>query len=203
MYAILFLALTSFVLCYVLTPAVGHVSLLRGIVDMPDNRRKLHTQPTPHTGGIAVALAYVFPIAMLLLSPLNAASSVDVPLALRLLPATLIMFVLGLSDDARDLGPWTKLVVQTMAAVLAYSAGVRVNVVAPGPVDTDMTRALDDTLDDIQRTLPAGMQIDRQVFRQADFIERALGNLRAALLEGGLLVIAVGLALRVYRRKLA
>ncbi|MBI3646650.1 MAG: efflux RND transporter permease subunit, partial [Acidobacteriales bacterium] len=61
----------------------------------------------------------------------------------------------------------------------------------PGANTLALTRTLDQTLDDIQRTLPAGMQIDRQVFRQADFIERALDNLRAALLEGGLLVIAV------------
>ena len=39
--------------------------------------------------------------------------------------------------------------------------------------------------------LPAGMKIDKHVFRQADFIERALDNLRAALRDGAILVVIV------------
>src|SRR5689334_14141609 len=44
----------------------------------------------------------------------------------------------------------------------------------PGANTLDLTRLLDTTLDDIQRTLPEGMVIDKHVFRQADFIQRAL-----------------------------
>ena len=44
----------------------------------------------------------------------------------------------------------------------------------PGANTLELTRTLDATLDDIQRTLPAGMTIDRHIFRQADFIERAV-----------------------------
>lgn len=61
----------------------------------------------------------------------------------------------------------------------------------PGANTLALTRTLDQTLDDIERTLPQGMHIDRQVFRQADFIERALDNLRTALSEGAILVIVV------------
>jgi len=50
---------------------------------------------------------------------------------------------------------------------------------------------LDATLDDIQRTLPRGMTIDKHVFRQADFIQRALDNLMSALRDGSLLVVMV------------
>jgi Cu/Ag efflux pump CusA len=42
----------------------------------------------------------------------------------------------------------------------------------PGANTLALTRTLDRTLDDIERTLPQGMHIDRQIFRQADFIER-------------------------------
>ena len=45
--------------------------------------------------------------------------------------------------------------------------------------------------DEIQATLPAGMKIDRNVFRQADFIEIAVRNLLHALRDGGVLVIIV------------
>ncbi len=61
----------------------------------------------------------------------------------------------------------------------------------PGVNTLSLTRQLDATLDDIQRTLPPGMVIDRHVFRQADFIQRALDNLAAALRDGSLLVVLV------------
>jgi CzcA family heavy metal efflux pump len=55
----------------------------------------------------------------------------------------------------------------------------------------DLTAQIESTLDDVQRALPAGMQIHRDLFRQADFIEQALRNLFTALLEGAGLVILV------------
>jgi len=61
----------------------------------------------------------------------------------------------------------------------------------PGANTLELTRQLDATLDDIQRTLPAGMIIDKNVFRQADFIQRALDNLMNALRDGSLLVVLV------------
>jgi len=61
----------------------------------------------------------------------------------------------------------------------------------PGANTLELTRMLDATLDDIQRTLPRGMTIDKHVFRQADFIQRALDNLMSALRDGSLLVVMV------------
>lgn len=61
----------------------------------------------------------------------------------------------------------------------------------PGANTLELTHQLDATLDDLQRTLPAGMVIDKHVFRQADFIQRALDNLVNALRDGSLLVILV------------
>ncbi len=46
-------------------------------------------------------------------------------------------------------------------------------------------------LDEIQATLPKGMVIDRQLFRQSDFIERAVDNVEVALRDGGILVVIV------------
>jgi CzcA family heavy metal efflux pump len=55
----------------------------------------------------------------------------------------------------------------------------------------ELTRQIDSTLDDLQRTLPAGMTIHRDLFRQADFIEQSLRNLFRALVEGAVLVVVV------------
>jgi CzcA family heavy metal efflux pump len=61
----------------------------------------------------------------------------------------------------------------------------------PGANTLGLTRALDNVLDEIQASLPAGMRIDKQIFRQADFIEISIRNLVAALRDGGLLVIVI------------
>jgi CzcA family heavy metal efflux pump len=61
----------------------------------------------------------------------------------------------------------------------------------PGTNTLDLTKAVDKTLDDIERTLPAGIKIDRNAFRGADFIERAINNLTRALRDGAILVAIV------------
>jgi Cu/Ag efflux pump CusA len=55
----------------------------------------------------------------------------------------------------------------------------------------ELTERIDATLDDIERALPQGMQIHRDLFRQADFIEQSLANLFTAFIEGAVLVILV------------
>jgi len=55
----------------------------------------------------------------------------------------------------------------------------------------ELTRRLDRIVDDLQSSLPAGMEIRREIFRQADFIETSVRNLTHALRDGGLLVVIV------------
>jgi CzcA family heavy metal efflux pump len=61
----------------------------------------------------------------------------------------------------------------------------------PATNTLDLTAHIESTLDDIQRALPRGMQIHRDLFRQADFIEQSLNNLFTRLLEGAGIVIVV------------
>ena len=55
----------------------------------------------------------------------------------------------------------------------------------------ELTERIEATLDDIQRALPPGVQIHRDLFRQADFIQQSLSNLFTAFTEGAVLVIVV------------
>ncbi len=55
----------------------------------------------------------------------------------------------------------------------------------------ELTKRLDKVLTEIQATLPAGMKIETDLFRQADFISASINNLLAALRDGAFLVIAV------------
>src|SRR6188472_2566489 len=61
----------------------------------------------------------------------------------------------------------------------------------PGANTIDVTRRLDRELDTLQGELPAGMTIDRRIFRQADFIQVAVENVFRALRDGGLLVVII------------
>jgi CzcA family heavy metal efflux pump len=61
----------------------------------------------------------------------------------------------------------------------------------PGANTIEVTERLDRELDRLQAELPAGITIDRRIFRQADFIQVAVDNVIAALRDGGVLVILV------------
>jgi CzcA family heavy metal efflux pump len=61
----------------------------------------------------------------------------------------------------------------------------------PGANTLELTRELDQVLDDLQASLPEGMKISKHIFRQADFIEVAVRNVIGALRDGGLLVVLI------------
>lgn len=61
----------------------------------------------------------------------------------------------------------------------------------PGVNTLELTRVLGAKLDELAAELEPGMELRTDLFRQADFIETAIGNLREALGYGGLLVVAV------------
>jgi UDP-GlcNAc:undecaprenyl-phosphate GlcNAc-1-phosphate transferase len=126
MYSVLFLAATSFGLCFVLTPLVGMWSHRFDVLDHPKAERNIHATPVPRTGGIAIVAACLGAIGLLLLSPLNGAESVSLGTALQLMPAAGVIFALGLVDDLTGLSARTKLAGQIGAAYLAYLGGVQV-----------------------------------------------------------------------------
>jgi CzcA family heavy metal efflux pump len=55
----------------------------------------------------------------------------------------------------------------------------------------ELTERIDAELDRAAADLPAGVEVHRAVFRQADFIERAVENVMAALRDGAILVVVV------------
>ena len=61
----------------------------------------------------------------------------------------------------------------------------------PGINTLDLTKRIDRELDELSRSLPEGMTIQRNIFRQADFIEVAVSNVLAALRDGVGLVLLI------------
>jgi len=55
----------------------------------------------------------------------------------------------------------------------------------------NLTEQLDLAIVDLQKTLPKGVEIKSQIFRQSDFIEASISNLNSTLLEGAFFVVIV------------
>lgn len=114
-----------FVLSVALTALAIKVSPRLGFVDVPGGR-KAHERPMPLGGGVAIFLAWAVPLAAMLLlarggGPLGEFASRVNPLSLVLAGGFVIM-LLGLLDDARDLSPALRLLVQAGVAGGLYAA---------------------------------------------------------------------------------
>lgn len=55
----------------------------------------------------------------------------------------------------------------------------------------NVTKAIEKTIKDVEKTLPADVKVNTEIFRQSDFIETAVNNVGRAILEGGILVIVI------------
>jgi Cu/Ag efflux pump CusA len=61
----------------------------------------------------------------------------------------------------------------------------------PNANTLDITEAIDVAIEEIRPQLPKGVSIDARVFRQADFITRAIDNVMSALRDGAILVVLI------------
>jgi UDP-GlcNAc:undecaprenyl-phosphate GlcNAc-1-phosphate transferase len=120
----------AFLLTLLLTPVVrdriGHL----GFLDQPDGIRKKHLSPIPRVGGIAIALAYSLTFAMAFVLPFTYKYVLRgaFPSILKLTAVASVVFLTGVLDDAFGFRAWQKLLGISAAAILAYGAGIRVDV---------------------------------------------------------------------------
>ncbi len=129
MYLILTLGAISVVLALILTPIVRD-RLGKWFMDHPDGVRKKHATAVPRVGGIAIVLAYVGTFAIAFALPFSYTYLLRraLPNILHLALAGSVIFLTGVLDDRLRLSAWKKLAGITGAAVLAYAAGIRVDI---------------------------------------------------------------------------
>jgi len=109
------LALASGAIALLLTPLARALALRVGALDHPGPRR-VHSEPTPRFGGLAMAAA-VLAVAWAARVLPGPARELDPRPLLGLTCASLPILVLGVVDDVRGAGPWAKLGVQACAAL--------------------------------------------------------------------------------------
>ena len=111
---LLFGVLISFLITFYLVPLMCLIAKKHGIMDMPNGTIKLHKEPTPYLGGMAVfigflcALAFIFPF-------YNQMMLIVVGLTL--------LFFLGLIDDLIPLKAYQKFGGQALVAFCFLKAG--------------------------------------------------------------------------------
>ena len=111
---VLYGALIAFGIVVVLTPAVGGMARLLGVVDRPDERR-INRRPIPRLGGLAIFLGIIVPSLAFL----------DLSGEMRgVLLGAAVACVVGAVDDFRGLEPIPKLAGQVVAAAIPVAFGV-------------------------------------------------------------------------------
>ena len=123
------LYLLVFVMCLMVslvsTWCVRNLANRNGWTHKPEADRHMHTIPVPRLGGVAICGTFLLAALAALAAQKVAGINPLLPLraTLGLLGPALIVFLLGLRDDARPLSPYWKFIVQGAAAVWLYAGG--------------------------------------------------------------------------------
>ena len=120
----LLLGFSGAALALFLTPLIGRGSTVLGLVDAPGGR-KVHAQSVPRLGGVAVVASAALALAIVpafLPPPLR---NPETWVAMQpFIVGGLLIFLVGLVDDVRGLGPAPKLLVELLAAAIMMAAGL-------------------------------------------------------------------------------
>jgi UDP-GlcNAc:undecaprenyl-phosphate GlcNAc-1-phosphate transferase len=124
----------AYLVAYFFTPIMRAVATYYGIIDEPDNLRKLHAKPVAYLGGVAVFLGWIAGLATTRFLQVHG-NEPSVPPHLRIefsiiVGATLIV-VLGLWDDLAGVNPWAKIGGQVVAATVLLLFGIGTHCAKP------------------------------------------------------------------------
>lgn len=114
---------------FVLTRYVRDFAISHGLVAVPTQERHLHSSPLPRLGGVAIFLSFCFCMGIAAIWAVRH-PALHTPYFLKTLttifvPAA-IVFLLGVYDDLRGVGPYVKFTVQGIAATMLYFGGLRI-----------------------------------------------------------------------------
>lgn len=112
-----------------------------GVLDVPDEARKAHTQPTPTSGGIGIALGYAIGLVALvqLFPSAGVLDRQDLALASLASAIAFAFLLIGFIDDTRPIDPRTKFLFFTL---LSFGAAITMGIVSVVEVGAGQTLRL-------------------------------------------------------------
>ena len=123
--AYVLVSLLSAYLTFLLIPLIKSYCQKRGIMDNP-GPRKIHPHPIPRLGGIAFVIAFTLSVWLGFIA--NPKLWLDNWLGVTgILSGGIVIFIMGLTDDLKNLRPVTKFVWQIIAALIPVLCGIRMD----------------------------------------------------------------------------
>jgi UDP-GlcNAc:undecaprenyl-phosphate/decaprenyl-phosphate GlcNAc-1-phosphate transferase len=113
------------VACAVVTPLVRRMAFAVGVFDEPDDDRRVHAQPTPRLGGVAIFIGFMLALFAMLDVALNNnyvihhyLGTKDLAQVIGLLFGGTLMLGVGLWDDIMGMRPQVKFLAQFLVALV-------------------------------------------------------------------------------------
>lgn len=126
----------AFAVTFVLTPVMRLVATYYGVIDEPDNARKVHKAPVAYLGGVAMFLGWICALAAAQYLNLHREPPLGWPtwqpiVKFSIIAGGIVIVVLGLWDDVRRVSPHVKIAGQVLASLFLLWDGVGVDVTRP------------------------------------------------------------------------
>jgi Cu/Ag efflux pump CusA len=78
-----------------------------------------------------------------------------------------------------------------LASLNASPAVILTVVKQPNTNTLELTKQIDDVVNDLRASLPADVKVNTEIFRQSDFIDASISNIKKTLIEGSVFVIII------------
>jgi UDP-GlcNAc:undecaprenyl-phosphate GlcNAc-1-phosphate transferase len=115
----------AYAVSFIFTPIMRYVANYYGIIDQPDQVRKLHSSPVAYLGGVAVFIGWVAGLAMSQVHlPADEIGSPHLQMKFNIVFGALVIIGLGLWDDVKRIPPRHKILGQVIVAIILLKGGV-------------------------------------------------------------------------------
>lgn len=111
----------AFLITFLLSPLVKSFAYKVGAIDVPKDKRRMHSTPIPRLGGLGIFVGFLFTI--LLFEPMTEQTK-------GILLGAIVIVILGVVDDITPLNALFKFCVQIVAALIPVLCGVRISVLS-------------------------------------------------------------------------
>ena len=122
----------AFIVSFMATPYTIKIANKIGAVDVPKDKRRMHTKKMPKFGGPAVILGFLVSMVYLLII-MSVEGSIDLfseqeygKKLLGLILGIIVIGITGILDDTKTLKWWQQLFGQVIAAIIVVSFGIRI-----------------------------------------------------------------------------